>query len=331
MTIGLKADPSGTFGSITINGTEAIRVNPNGMPATSIAFTPSGNIAAANVQAAIQELDTETQSGLATKLSLSGGTMTGQLNIDMGGISGQIKLGPAANQYFYGNATEYGIVWNGATLVLFSSSGYVTANNGFRQSGAQEIVANALTRKDYVDSNFVGKAANNTLTGQNRFTQGIYINGPATGYEGRIYTSDRGVEFDTNSQFRDFFFTKANGSLVGSVTGHFIETSDYRIKENVQGITGALSKLSALRPVSYTYKADTAHGRTYGTTRLVEGFIAHELAEVIPYAVTGEKDAVFDDGTPNLQAISKGDIVPLLVAAIQELSAKVAELEARLA
>lgn len=80
MTIALKADPSGSFGSILINGTEAVRVNANGIPASSMAFTPSGNIAATNVQAAIQELDTETQVGLATKLSTSGGTMTGQIN-----------------------------------------------------------------------------------------------------------------------------------------------------------------------------------------------------------------------------------------------------------
>ena len=54
MTISLKADASGNFGSILINGTEAVRVNPGGIPASSTAFTPAGNIAATNVQAAFR-------------------------------------------------------------------------------------------------------------------------------------------------------------------------------------------------------------------------------------------------------------------------------------
>jgi hypothetical protein len=117
-----------------------------------------------------------------------------------------------------------------------------------------------------------------------------------------------------------------NSSTVGSITTSLTATgyntsSDYRLKENIQPMTGALAKVAALKPVTYTWKADGSDG---------EGFIAHELAEVIPNAVTGEKDAVEtytdEDGNeqtrPKYQGIDTSFLVATLTAAIQELKAE---------
>jgi len=89
-------------------------------------------------------------------------------------------------------------------------------------------------------------------------------------------------------------------------------TSDYRLKENIAPMTGALAKVSQLKPVTYKWKVDGADG---------EGFIAHELAEVVPECVTGEKDAVDSDGNPDYQGIDTSFLVATLTAAIQELKA----------
>jgi hypothetical protein len=97
----------------------------------------------------------------------------------------------------------------------------------------------------------------------------------------------------------------------GSVTT-FNSISDYRLKENVQTITGALAKVAQLKPVTYKWKVDGADG---------EGFIAHELAEVCPHAVNGEKDAVDADGNPKYQGIDTSFLVATLTKAIQELKA----------
>ena len=59
----------------------------------------------------------------------------------------------------------------------------------------------------------------------------------------------------------------------------------------------------------------------------MDGFLAHELDEVLPYAVSGEKDALNEDGSIKAQQVDQSRIVPLLVRAVQELSAKVEELE----
>jgi hypothetical protein len=110
-----------------------------------------------------------------------------------------------------------------------------------------------------------------------------------------------------------------NGTSVGSVTTNGTSTSyntssDYRLKENVQPMQGALDVVSQLKPVTYTWKADKSDG---------QGFIAHELQSVMPECVTGEKDAVDEDGNPIYQGIDTSFLVATLTAAIQELNAKV--------
>jgi hypothetical protein len=118
-----------------------------------------------------------------------------------------------------------------------------------------------------------------------------------------------------------------NGTQVGSITSSGSTTSyntasDYRLKENIAPITGALAKVSALRPVTYKWKSDGSDG---------QGFIAHELAEVCPDAVTGEKDAVNEDGSIKFQSIDTSFLVATLAAAIQEQQAIITSLTARIA
>jgi len=98
--------------------------------------------------------------------------------------------------------------------------------------------------------------------------------------------------------------------------------SDYRLKEDVQPMTGALAKVALLKPVTYKWKADGSDG---------EGFIAHELAEVCPHAVSGEKDALKEDGSIMPQGIDTSFLVATLTAAIQELSTQLTELKAEVA
>ena len=135
--------------------------------------------------------------------------------------------------------------------------------------------------------------------------------------------------FNALNNLGNYYLTayQANGTTVGSITSNGTATayntsSDYRLKENVLPMTTGLATVSALKPVTYKWNVDGSNG---------EGFIAHELQEVIPHAVTGIKDAVDDDGKPVYQGVDYSKIVVHLVAAIQELSAKNDALEARIA
>jgi hypothetical protein len=102
----------------------------------------------------------------------------------------------------------------------------------------------------------------------------------------------------------------------------YVTTSDYRLKENIAPMTGALAKVSLLKPCTYTWKADGSAG---------EGFIAHELQEVFPQAAVGEKDAVEEDGSIKPQGIDTSFLVATLTAAIQELKAELDGVKAELA
>jgi len=127
---------------------------------------------------------------------------------------------------------------------------------------------------------------------------GIYLNTATTGLRNAIR------------------FVNPNGT-VGSIQTNGSSTayntsSDYRLKENIAPMTGALAKVALLKPVTYKWKVDGAIG---------EGFIAHELAEVCSHAVSGAKDAVDENGNPEYQGIDVSFLVATLTAAIQELKA----------
>lgn len=124
-----------------------------------------------------------------------------------------------------------------------------------------------------------------------------------------------------------FYYTGAgivntgNISITGSTTAYGT-SSDYRLKENVQPMINALSKIAALKPCTYVWKS---------TDEVGEGFIAHELQEVCPDAVTGEKDEVNEDGSIKPQGIDTSFLVATLTAAIQEQQAMIEELKAKVA
>jgi len=127
----------------------------------------------------------------------------------------------------------------------------------------------------------------------------------------------------------------------GSATA-FNTSSDYRLKENVDYTWDATTRLKQLKPARFNFIADD-------TNTLVDGFIAHEVSNVVPEAVSGEKDAMIaevlykegdelpegkkvgDVKEPSViapQGIDQSKLVPLLVKTIQELEARITALEA---
>ena len=117
-------------------------------------------------------------------------------------------------------------------------------------------------------------------------------------------------------------YVNPNGTVgtiqISGTSTSYNTSSDYRLKEDIQPMTGALAKVAALKPCTYKWKADGSDG---------EGFIAHELAEVVPQCVTGEKDAVDTEGKPVYQGIDTSFLVATLTAAIQELKASLDEVK----
>ena len=118
-------------------------------------------------------------------------------------------------------------------------------------------------------------------------------------------------------------FYNPNGKVGQIVTNgsstSYSTSSDYRLKENVVDITNATERLKQLMPKRFNFIVDS------DTT--VDGFLAHEVSDIVPEAITGTKDAVDDNGNPIYQGIDQSKLVPLLVATIQELEARITALE----
>jgi hypothetical protein len=123
------------------------------------------------------------------------------------------------------------------------------------------------------------------------------------------------------------FYRQDTGGLMGTITNgasntvSYATSSDYRLKENITPMTGALSKVAQLKPVTYKWKNDGSDG---------QGFIAHELQEIVPDCVSGIKDAVDADGNPKYQGVDTSFLVATLTAAIQEQQALITALTARI-
>jgi hypothetical protein len=170
----------------------------------------------------------------------------------------------------------------------------------------------------------VAIGSTNTATGALVFidtANGLRINGWGAGIgvgcvmETSVSTASTAIGFTYSG-------TDVGSISTTSTSTSFNTSSDYRLKENVTAVTDGIARLQQLKPSRFNFIADPA--------KTVDGFIAHEVQVVVPEAITGEKDAVDDEGKPIYQGIDQSKLVPLLTAALQESVAKIESLEARL-
>ena len=139
------------------------------------------------------------------------------------------------------------------------------------------------------------------------------------------------------SAYANINFRNGNGAVGQIVTNgsstSYNTSSDYRLKQDVLPMVDALNRIMSLNPVTYKWKADGSDG---------EGFIAHELQEIFPQAVIGKKDetkivdvkdeegnVIRQEVQPIYQGVDTSFLVATLTAAIQELTVRVQELEAK--
>ena len=119
----------------------------------------------------------------------------------------------------------------------------------------------------------------------------------------------KAVSFERTTGGGEVGYIVANVSSTGYVT-----SSDYRLKENINYDWDATTRLKQLQPARFNWIVDE-------TNTPLEGFLAHEVSDIVPEAVSGEKDA------EDMQGIDQSKLVPLMVKTIQELEARITELE----
>jgi hypothetical protein len=197
---------------------------------------------------------------------------------------------------------------------------YTELEIGTLLSGKANIVHNqsaeTITSGTLANARTTATSSNliNTIVARNNFG-GIdiaLITGVSPGPSSGIYN----INTSTGTYIGGILTNSTNTGVIYSTS------SDHRLKTDLEKLTGALDRLSALPVHRFKWVG-------HPTAPKVDGFLAHEAQAVVPEAVTGTKDAVDADGKPIHQGIDQSKLVPLLVAAVQELAARVAALEAK--
>jgi hypothetical protein len=202
----------------------------------------------------------------------------------------------------------------GVTLSFNPNRGAIAANSGWYQR------IDGATADGFMSFGQIIRGTPPTLTERMRITSGGNILfGTQTLSTTHAYFDNAGSDrmvlnlgSSTTSNANLIAFNNPNGN-VGTIATNgsstlYNTTSDYRLKEDLQEIVG-LEKVLALKVYDYKWKSDESR---------MDGVLAHELAEVLPYAVSGEKDELNEDGTDKMQSVDYSKIVPILIKAIQE-------------
>jgi hypothetical protein len=282
---------------------------------TGIAFN---NNTALNVvpQAAIHLNRISATYGQLILSSRNGATLTESLKLDanlatFGSGSGTITCG-AVNCNIINNSSTLKLQTSSTDRVIINSGGYVTINGAAQSSYHLQVNGeiNAVTRLSA--ANFV------------------YLNDSGTSYGRLIFNwtwSNYGaIGAYAGSQGIFLGITNSVGALLSYANtygGSYSNVSDYRIKENVTNLNYGLNEILQLRPVIYN------HTKEYNPDddNKYLGFIAHEVDDILTEAVTGEKDAIEDDGKNRLQCLNYSAIIPVLVNAVKELNDKIISLQ----
>ena len=270
---------------------------------------------------------------LATTDSYAAGSKTRMTiysngNVGIGSLTPGEKLDVAGNikvsgeQYFNGTV----IYGDGKEIIKYSDSwlrinqaqnftngiycgGGILRTDGIFQVGpsGSKFVVNSIGN---VGINTTNSPASKLEIVVPDYSNGCRITGPSSGSLAFGY-----MQFYSGTSYRGTISPTSNGV-------NYSSASDYRLKENVTKLQNSTERVKKLKPSNFNFLENPS--------KTVDGFIAHEVQEVVPEAVTGEKDAVGRDGRPKYQGIDQSKIVPLLTAALQEAISKIEQLETRI-
>ena len=317
--------------SITINGTTGIA----GVDGTAAA--PSVQGADSNTGVFFPAADTvavTTGGSERLRVDSSGnvgiGTSSPSKKLHLAGTAGSSAILLAKTDSGASTLGQIGFSTVNGTVAGIDATAVTDSNNGalrfWTTGGSPQSDVTSLTERLRVD------ASGNVMLGTTDTT--LYNNTSGTGVCYRagssfdiLSASDNALILNRAGSDGGIAEFRKGGTIVGSISVTTTATayntsSDYRLKENVQPMVGAMDKIALLNPVTYNWKSDGSDG---------QGFIAHELQAVVPDCVSGDKDAVDANGNPKHQGVDTSFLVATLVKGMQEQQAIITALTARIA
>jgi hypothetical protein len=330
--IATKSDSGGTLlvGNGGTGATTAAGARANLLPAFA---SNVGKVLAVNSSATDVEFIAAGGTGTVTSVGGTGtvsgltlsGTVTASGNLTLSGtvnVSSPAGIVPIVNGGTGTSATAYCSLTSNVSGTLPIANGgtgqstlaaagipTLTGNNAFTQSSFGNTTSAGSTQALVVRPNASGGGTTVGLLTKN--------NGSSTGMV--IQTDDTATRLSSyNYAGTEVGYITTNGS-----TCTLNNFSDYRLKENVVSFAGAATRVKQLKPKTFTWINNPTIG-------VAEGFLAHELQEVVPNAVHGAKDAVDENNQPVYQGVDTTALIPLLTAALQEAITRIESLETRI-
>ena len=306
----IQPDNSGSLALQTNNGTTALTVDTSQNTTFAGKVTSAGALTlASNGTTTAVTIDTSQRIGIGTaspgyllNVSANGGGGDSAQLVRFTDTSTANSIGPlhltiGAANHFAGNPSP----------VLCGTNGIA-----FGVGDGSDL---ASQRKMTIDSS--GNVLVGTAAAPSASQAGVKICSPLVAYS--AFSAG-----NNNGEYYQIGFLNGNGligriSTNGSATS-YVTSSDYRLKNNIVPMIGALDKVAQLKPVTYTWIADGSSG---------QGFIAHELQAIVPECVSGEKDAEDEEGNIKPQGVDTSFLVATLTAAIQEQQTIINDLKAR--
>jgi hypothetical protein len=321
---------TGTYGMTTnhpmifvTNNTERMRIDTSGnvgigtsSPALKTTIEANGG------QLRIRNTTTRYRSDYAVD---SAGTSSLVTYDDTGAVFKQMNI--------YASPLTFNTTSAGAETMRIDASGNLMVNTA-TASAKLTVVQSAVAIGAYVQSS-TATAGYHGVYAEATTSYGVYGKTSSASYGGTIGFNNNNTAFGILGYSIYGLYTNSSINVNGTVYA-----SDGRLKENQVPITGALEKLSLLKPVSFDWKASSSRGISMGNVPVSDfGLIAQEVETVMP-------EVVFESTTPartrentnplsleeelgSYKGVDYSRFIPFLIAAVKELSAKVAALEAK--
>lgn len=354
---GLQMTQSGVItvqsgGNDTTSATERMRLNANG----ELQIGATGDLGDYKLQVTGNQvvtgiLDVEgSGSGIVMNMdntSGNNGGSTKQIVLNDGAANWALRQGVYySSGYKHHNATD-----GGSHIILSgeSANGSITLLTQIANAGATGAAAVEQSRLTVGTTTQFHIGSGATLIGEFTST-GLHMKNAAPIHVGTTATQWNTVSSDGGSIMGngDFAFAR-NGTITGvfnrsdnnttnlevfrinrkgvkvgacnasSTLTTWATTSDYRLKENIHPLPNGVDRVMLLKPSRFNFKENPE--------QRIDGFIAHEVAEIVPEAVQGEKDAVDENGDIDPQTMDAAKLIPIMVAAIQELKQEIEELK----
>ncbi|BAQ90439.1 endo-N-actetylneuraminidase [uncultured Mediterranean phage uvMED] len=246
----------------------------------------------------------------ADELVIEGSANSGMTILSGTSNTGMIRFGDS------GNSNIGGITYSHTdNQMQFNTNG--TSRTVIASDGTHYINTTAGNLKSANSSGFVTKGG--STLGETQIASNT----------GNPLTINRSNDDSTSRNLITFYRASNNIGVITATNSStsYNTNSDYRLKENQVSISNGIERLKQLQPYRFNFKIDP------DTT--VDGFFAHEVQDIVPEAITGEKDATEtytdENGDEQTrikpQSIDQSKLVPLLVAAVQELTTRLEALE----